>query len=264
MASVFFDTKTDLIGDSISALPFMLERAQKYGRPVFIGPRFNRWVWEGLKWEPHWQRKDAPDPSDIVIPVEPSRSWEYGKANGWPCHISEMHFRVAGVAPRFLFEVPLPLIQTTDHVDIAIAPFASNTDGNHNYIKIWPTLYWQDFCRWAAGEGRTVTLLCSEQDDHRPYTELPGVLLYAGHSLPRVIDVVARANLLVTIDTGVSHIGQMLRKTNHVLIYPRTLPERFNETPFGQNVYGANPHGIPPQAVIGAARRLLDKQSLST
>jgi len=257
---LYFDVECGLVGDALSAIPYIMHHyAQDTAGPSYIGMDFNPWVLEGIRWPFYLRHLPGPSvpPEAKIIPVKPTIAWNHGHSHGWPGHMAEMHFAAAKIKPeRNVFAIPLKRAYNVNFFpDVVMAPFSITNSPDNN--KKWPDHYWSDFIRWANQHGMRVTVLGSATDDVSPYVAA-GAEPFQGHPLAEVVDVLARCRLLVSVDTGIGHLGTMLNMRNHVMIYGRCLPPKFAETPFGQNVYGAFPRSIQPASVIAAAKKVLD------
>lgn len=256
---IYFNATCPHIGDAISAVPYMLHRQQLSGEVALVGPSFNEWVWDGLAVEGRLERASHAPPGAEIIEVHPKLAWNHCNANGWPWRMAEGHFYQAGHVPAKPFEVPFRPSSPTVKSHIVIAPF-SVTDENGN--KIWPLEYWLEFIRaiglGTAENGDHIIVVGSDHDNMMPFYDA-GASSWAGLSLPRVASLLRNTDCLVSIDTGIAHLGVMLNMRNHVVIYPRTVPNNFAETPFGVNVYGATPRHISVDSVLRAVARVIER-----
>lgn len=259
---IYFDTECPRIGDSISAVPFMLNRQMASGEIALVGPDFNNWAWDGLDVAENLQRATHAPPGAQVVRIHPQQSWETCHANGWHWHMSEGHFRHAGIEPVTPFSVPFvkPYEPWRAQSRYVISPF-SVSDSNNN--KKWPIDRWLTLIRIVgsgmAGLGTGITVIGSNDDDMRPFQEA-GCATWSGTTLQFAVSMLRNCDCLITIDNGIGHLGTMLNMTNHVMIYSREVPRKFAETPFGVNVYGATTRDISVEAVIDAVRRAEIKQ----
>jgi ADP-heptose:LPS heptosyltransferase len=96
------------------------------------------------------------------------------------------------------FEIPAP-------------PYAVLHTGASTPLKYWASDHWRALAGrlagkytvvWSCGPGETE--LVSKADPDRRFGSYPGTL-----DLPQVWHLVANSSLLVTLDTGVAHIGKL-------------------------------------------------------
>jgi hypothetical protein len=245
---IYFDVKLGRIGDALAALPYMRHVQTSLNKPAIIGPDFNAWVWDGLNLGPDFSRAPSAPPCAKIIEVDPQRAWHCCFAHGWRSHMAEGHFEQAHLTPHQPFIIPFkPASRIEPDVNYVIAPF-SITD--HNFNKKWPMEYWVRLL--ATLEGH-IYVLGDATDDIAPFTAI-GCIPILGQPLIDVATLLRWCKCLITIDTGIGHLGVMLNLANHVMIYPGTVPPCFAETPFGINVRGPTTHNILPVDVLKAVQ----------
>lgn len=250
---IYFDVDTALIGDSLSMVPFMLHRQRESRRQALVGPKFNQWVWEGLNTEGRLQRADRPPINAEIISLRPTDAWHYCARHGWCWHMADAYFRQAGLSqfavnPDERFYVPINEFRGSPvPASYVIAPF-SVTD--HNMNKKWPVERWQDL---IAALGPNVWIVGAFDNDCSPFISA-GASSLQGASMAFVAATMRRCKCLITIDTGIGHLGTMMNMKNHVMIYSRQVPAKFAETPFGCMVCGNQTSDITVQSVLAAVR----------
>jgi hypothetical protein len=252
---IYFDAKScGLIGDALAAVPFMIHAQEQDGEYAFVGPGFNAWVREGVWWPEKFQfDQDGAPFCARTVEVSPTRAWGAAQDSDWRLHMSEAHFTYNGL------EMPVDLPFPAKHsefaylFDYAVAPF-SRTDIAGN--KVWPVEHWQQLISRLDG---SVLVLGAHEDDTTPYEEA-GATAIVGFNMGHVTDIVVNAAALITIDTGISHLAQLLQKREHVLLYPGTVPPMFAETRHGVHVRGPTMREISVDAVLAAVNSIHQKE----
>jgi ADP-heptose:LPS heptosyltransferase len=136
---------------------------------------------------------------------------------------------------------------------LVIAPFAaSGASAAANHITAWPVDRWNivvDFLL-SSGYAETAYVIGSPNDDPTPFLRL-GVTQVIGYPLGQVLDLMRRAPLCVTLDTGISHLAHLGAIDNHVLICPEVDQPPPATNPRGKILRG-RPSDITADQVIAA------------
>jgi ADP-heptose:LPS heptosyltransferase len=216
-----------LIGDCIAAMPFLHELSKT--KHVIAGPNLNRWVLDGIDFPIAFDSELEIKDSRYVL--EASRSWAYCAQHGSKHHMAQGHFLLNGLeAPSLPYSVPLELEECNLDSGIIIAPFSVS---DHNGNKFWPVRNWIEL---AKNFPDPVYVVGSSKDDFN-WTLGTNVWPIAGRSMAFVSSLLKKSKMLVSIDTGISHLAHMLGIKNHALLYSPAVPPNFVANPWGTFVY---------------------------
>ncbi|MDE1905109.1 MAG: hypothetical protein KGH75_01480 [Rhodospirillales bacterium] len=214
-----------LIGDSISCLEFLKHIRNTYGSVEF-GPGFNKWVFDGLQLDKSYTFNEnlTKEEADFCISCSNSWQWCYSKQR---CHMSEGHFYYNNITPPSL-PYSFPFLQNECNLDkgIVFAPF-SRTDDNGS--KFWNLNNWLAL---AKNLPKPIYVLgSSTHDDMSILDNQEGVIKLFDQDCKSVVSLLKSCKMLVSIDTGISHLAHYLGMKNHVLLYPIVSMQKFANNP---------------------------------
>jgi Glycosyltransferase family 9 (heptosyltransferase) len=257
MALHFEPTHVHLIGDALSAVPYMIHRAKLHGGSCTIGHEFNTWVREGIHW-PSYEATIYPgageaEPGDVLVELSADKAWQYSLQCGWRWKMAEAHFERAGFKPVDPFTAPVKRERSEFQADFVLAPFSvSDINGN----KKWPVEYWVELIKELKKHGSVgvIGALFDGLDDGSmlAYMEA-GASMSCGSPMAEVVDMLHRARAIITIDTGISHLTYMSGIHHHVLLYPGTLPDNWAESPYARILRAPTTRGITMESVLEQA-----------
>jgi hypothetical protein len=235
---IFINVKSEIkIGDSLCCMPFVVDAAARHGKPVIVcgnvSPLIAPLFRHGLI---HFGFFSWLTPK-YTLNVE--QAFHYANANNM--HIAAAHFILQGFeAPK----VPLALKMIAEPVHlpggIVICPFTASDEGG---TKLWPFDRWKHVMLHLMthhGVGRFY-ILGGPQDSVLPFLGIPGmgqVIPLTGLNLTQVLDVLRRADLFISVDSGPSHLAHFGGVAKHVLLAPSHVSARLAENPRGKIVVG--------------------------
>lgn len=254
---------SELIGDSICALPALWEAAWQRG-PIQ--------VWMKNQAVPSLLR---PSSRITWLDREPPRADHHMHAHlglgralyslRW--HMRQAYFAQVGLpiperVPAFPVYVPIPAVR--ERCDVLISPF-SRSDQGHN--KAWYTDRWADLLRVLHARGLRLGIIGSaDQEQASETVALRGAIgsRFAvegwGRPLAAAMALIRDAGACVSIDNGVSHLISAMGRP-HVLLYPACLPFTWvrDPNPGAEHVIGW-PQQITVARVIEAFDRCTAKR----
>ena len=163
------------------------------------------------------------DPDYDVNDDTISKAWAF--AGGGTLHLIEGFKMCFGLSEGF--EYPeLRLGDIADmSVDILVSPHSRSGPHllkHYGVDKYWPLTRWKHLFKLFP--ARTFTVLGDPYD--RPFCNYPNVNYALDRSLPEVASMIRRANLVISIDNGISHLTHFLGG-NHLLLYPDGFHQRW-------------------------------------
>jgi hypothetical protein len=237
-AFVHLDHTTAMIGDSINTLPFIWHLHRLTGRSVGISGAFSRLVPPlvplGVL------AFDVPAPTvSLHFNLRPTDAL---RAAGPPgLHYSRGFFLCAG-ATRPPATVPLALVTRPCKLapGVVIAPFTTSERGlPGNHARMWYPQRWRivvDHLLRERGLG-PIYVIGGLADDYAAF-DFPGVIPLIGLALPETLDLMRRAPLVLTVETGLSHLAHFGGVSRHVLLYGDMFNARMVATTIGHMVFG--------------------------
>ncbi|HRU04989.1 MAG TPA: CmcI family methyltransferase [Candidatus Brocadiia bacterium] len=247
----------------------------------WAGPNTNRrWDFSGVNTSTGVAfMRHPPAASDLPPAV---RRVEQGITGQQP-HESERNF---APARRVGFDGPMPsgrmvvrsaCIRALPPAYVAVA--MDCTDGEHWSKRRWP--HWQEFSRlWNAGPGRRPPLVFVGVKP-APWAASYGLDLLGQTTIEEAADIIQRAELLVGIDGGLSHVAAAVRTPSLLIYGPTTSLANGPTAPsvtvlcagvdcrpcFATQAWGACQNAkclsqIAPQRVVNAAQQILEQRGL--
>jgi hypothetical protein len=246
-----------MIGDSLSACPMLFEQSKI--EPITIGPNFNQWVFSGLDFPVVFDNNL--NQQDCVYKLDASLAMNFSACQGWQWHMAQSYFAMNGLKPIQLpcsFPIKFEMCNLTP--GIVIAPYSgSDFQGN----KFWPLDNWkelvqnfdepvyllgsnQNYPNAATNGGKSDTLNWIEGTNITPVFDKP---------MAYVADLLIKCKMLVSIDTGISHLAHMLGIKHHALLYPGCLDIRWVNNPHARHVQGW-PSTISPNEMLQLCKQI--------
>jgi Glycosyltransferase 61/Glycosyltransferase family 9 (heptosyltransferase) len=218
---VYIDHEAPALGDSLTAIPWMLEVARLNGTEVHVTGRFNKSLRPLVRLLPlRFSPVCGPGPV-LQYRANVRAAWDAAGPRG--LHMAQGHFLVAGMrAPELPITLPLVSEPSTLRPGFVFAPFSASEqiqEGRH--AKMWPAERWRGLARHLRARflRETVYLLGGPNDDPEPYLE-EGTVPMLGKPLPQVLHLIRSARLFVSIDNGLSHLAHFAGVGHHLLLYP--------------------------------------------
>ncbi len=249
-----------LIGDSLNTVPWMLALAERYGRTVHAGGQFHAAVKPLLAGMPiSFDPVEGPGPA-IEYVADVRASWDLAGPRGF--HMLQGYFALAGMSPP---PVPLSLPLVAEPCDlppgVVISPFCgSETQSPERHVRVWYIERWNALIQFLLSSGRTsrIYLLAGPNDDPAPFLR-DGVVPIVNYPLTKVLDLMQRADLCISIDTGTSHIAHFGGVDRHLLLYPEVNFPTIHANPRAR-MLRAWPQDIPVDLVISETVNLLARK----
>jgi hypothetical protein len=247
-----------MIGDTITALPFIYYLARMFGRPVHVTGAFSRPVRALL---PPGVAVFDGDPGPTALRfnlgVGPARA----SAASLGLHACQGFFLLADIAPPPL---PMPLDLVAEDCGlppgVVLAPFtASERNSPDNHVRMWYPDRWRAVADHLANERglRTIYIIGASNDDFTGF-DFPGVTHVIDRPMPQILDLMRKAPLCVTVETGPAHLAHFGGVSKHVLIYGDIHPPALVSTAIGEIVRG-RATDVTVDAVRAAIVRVLDR-----
>jgi hypothetical protein len=249
------------MGDTLGLLPFIY---QFIGR-VRVTGSFSRLVpplCDGVEFNP--ERNGQGAHYYISAPISAGFLTERGVR----LHMMQTPFAQHGwPVPALPLVLPLVTAPCGLEPGIVIAPFTLHDFTLHDAdarefqaLKFWPHERWVAVIEAFRARGYVgpVYVLGAGTDDASPYVAA-GIEPVLDRPLPQVLDLLKKAQLFLSVDTGTSHLAQLGGCQRHVLLYPSTLRPLWAEAPMGLMARGATPRDIRPDAVVDLALWVLSR-----
>ena len=208
------------------------------------------WVYRGLDLSNTTLVRKPQHMSDRTITLSCSDSWNHCFSNGSQLHMIQGHYLSHGESlPKMPFRgLKFFFALTGKMPGIVFAPF-SRTDDNGS--KCWPTDKWLQLLTILKDRYKVpIYLLCSSLDDCSAFKD-QGYVILKDYEASWINSILSTAHLVITVDTGISHLCHLLSVATHVLIYPNASPAKFAENPLAKMIYG-NPRNIGVEQVLHA------------
>jgi hypothetical protein len=245
------------VGDTLNTVPWMLALAGRYGRDVHAGGQFNNAVKPLLIGMPISFNDTCGVGPNIEFVADVKASWEFSGPQG--LHMLQGYFVLAGMTPPLL---PVSLSLASEPCDlpsgVVISPFCGGEPQNpERHVRVWYTDRWNALIDFLLSSGRAsqVYVIGGGQDDPTPFLR-DGVVPVIGYPLTQVLDLMRRAHLCVTIDTGTSHLAHYGGVDRHLLLYPEVNFPTIHTNPRAR-MLRAWPVDIPSDLVISEAVAIL-------
>jgi hypothetical protein len=250
-----------LIGDSLAAVPYILERCKQHDTQAYVGADFNREVISLLHGQHHpLFFEDAPE-GLVTYKLDLSGMWHHCEKHGWPWHMAQGYFAYEGLSvPTLPMSFRMKAQGLYLRPSLIISPFSrSNNPVDNN--KLWPHERWVMMARQLQAKGvvDTVYVVGGSVDDNVSYYSNAGFEVLFAQPLWLVLGFLQSAKLVMTVDNGIGHLCHFGNVKNHVLQYPDCLPPKFAESPYAEHVRGRMPIDISVEQMVDGAMRVLAK-----
>ena len=217
-----------LIGDCLAAMPFVYE--QTLLDNVTVGPNLNSWVAEGINFS--IAQDETLLPGACNYKLEANHSFQYCCGTNPMTHMIQGHYAVNNLPmPSIPLTFKVPLKQEKCHLQpgIAIAPFSIS---DHQNNKLWPYDRWLELTQQLP---EPIYVLGSSKDDFS-WIQDSNLIAVIDKPMSFITDLLSQSKLLVSIDTGISHLAHLLEMRNHALLYPKCLPSKFVVNPYSSYI----------------------------
>jgi Flp pilus assembly protein TadD/capsular polysaccharide biosynthesis protein len=239
------------IGDSLNIVPFILALALQYGRSICVRGQFSRALRPLVAHLPiSFEEIDTSGPR-IEYTADVKKSWEYAGPRGM--HMLQGYFALAGMAyPDLPISLPLDSEPTPFAPGVVISPFCAQREDNDRHVRVWFVDRWNAVIDFLLSREPTprIYVVGGPEDDVGPFLR-DGVIPVIGYSFTQVLDLMQRAQLCITIDTGTSHLAHFGRVSRHVLLYPAVNYFNIHVNPRARVIH-AWPKEITAEQVIAA------------
>ncbi|MDE3023133.1 MAG: hypothetical protein KGI54_15005 [Pseudomonadota bacterium] len=214
-------TQTGRIGDTLCAIPFILDLAKNH--EVYVTGDFSSPVKDLCHGMPFVFADVIPEIEKEYV-LNCQDAWRYSSNNGWKFHMAQSYFGIHGS--------PIPDIQPIQFCShdcdlkpgLVISPFAVS-DGHH--LKRWAASCWIELiekCKLRV----PIYVIGAHEDDTEAYWNA-GAIPIQGWHLSSVLGLLKTCKCFVSIDTGTSHLAGLSGLKNHVHLYPSILPNNWVE-----------------------------------
>jgi len=235
MQEIRVHTNLGLIGDAICGMPFLYDLSKSY--KVIAGPNINKWVLEGIDFpitfDPDLKQQDA------RYHVDSSISWQTCSMHGNVHHMAQGHYIANGLGfPELPLSFPLKFQQCNLEPGIVISPFSRS---DHQGNKFWDLRNWLELIKYLPDPIYVVGSLTDKP--HPEYGEdtwdwITGTRIrpVINKPMPYISSLLKSCKMIVSIDTGTSHLAHMLSMSNHALLYSPAVPPNFVKNPHSKVV----------------------------
>ena len=246
-----------LIGDSLSQLPWMKHLCDQHETDALVTGGFNPLVADVLGTsfpfsfgEPDRQNFEA----EYAVSVH--ALWEYHTQ----AHMSQVFFRAAGKPePELPLSLDLKVESPGIPPGVVISPYS--VSNSHDNNKLWPHERWIAVVQALRDGGRidrTYVVGASGADDPAPYVAA-GIEPVFDRPLAQVLGLMRQAELVFTVDNGISHLAHYGGVDSHVLLYPGCLPECWVRNPNAVIVRAPWPIDVSVSDIIRAAKIVMGR-----
>ncbi len=209
------------IGDTLTTLAFIHHLHERFGQPIHVDGKFSDAVRDlvcdtvissapPIRMQPLHFRLNIIAARDIASPLG--------------LHACQGFFLLADMAlPRLPVRLELHVEPCGQAAGVVIAPFTTTKRNEPDYHKrTWNVEGWRKVIHYLTIERgiSNIYVIGSLNDDFAPF-EMPGVTHISDWRLPKVLDLMRRALLCITLDNGMSHLAHFGDVGRHLLLYPR-------------------------------------------
>lgn len=226
-----------MIGDTLTALPFIHHLHALFGQPIHIAGEFSRPVRDLVRdavvtFAAPERMKSVHFRLNIIAARE--------VATPLGLHACQGFFLLAGMAlPRLPVRLDLHAEPCGLPPGVVIAPFTTTErDDPGSLLRAWHVDRWRQVVHYLTAERgiRNVYVIGSSKDDFSRF-DFPGVTPMVDRPLPEVLDLMRRALLCITLDTGPSHLAHFGGVSRHLLLYPSFHRPNLVRNPAGISIY---------------------------
>jgi hypothetical protein len=224
-------TNLGLIGDAICGMPFLHDLSKTYN--VIAGPNISKWVLEGVDFpvafDPNLNLEDAD------YHLDSSLTWQACSRGGNIHHMAQGHYLVNGLTiPRMPLSIPLKFQQCNLEPGIVISPFSRS---DHQGNKFWDLKNWLELINhfpdpvYVVGSSQYNNDKLKYGEDSWDWITATKIRPVINKPMSYISSLLKSCKMLVSIDTGTSHLAHMLGMSNHALLYSPAVPPNFVRNP---------------------------------
>ena len=248
--TVHIENENPLIGDALGSYPFILHFAAR--EKTYVTGTINSLV-KDVVYAPDVIYATPQEPIRIKYTLHPQNSLNYSVAHPEANHMAQGYFGQFQLAvPSLPIRLPLRDQAVVEKFDIIISPFSFSDRSN---VKKWPKDKWCEFIDHYKSKY-TIGVLGGPIDDFTPYIAA-GAVPFQSRPLAEVYFLLKQAKVVVTVDTSINHMCHFGGISHHVLLFPRTLPRGFAESPLAHMVQQVSIHYTTVSEVIEATNKFL-------
>jgi hypothetical protein len=229
-----------LLGDCLAQVPFMCAVAKARADRVRLTGRFNQSIIPLLgdmpiDFDPHGNDAGA----EFKLPVWPA----YMSSLRTKLHMAQCYFHdLDWPVPDLPIDLPFKTEPCGLPPGLVVSPFSGSDLGTNT--KLWPHDRWVQVVQALRKLGlvhHAYVIGRSSTDSIAPYA-VAGIQPVFDRPLTQVLDLMRRAPLVLTIDTGTGHLAHFGGVSRHVMVYADCLPAKFAEAPGRCTSAGLIPH----------------------
>ena len=236
------------IGDSLCAVPAILQRARLSGRAVTLRGAFCPAVMPLLR--DHPVRLDHAPAGGSADGYRLDIQAAYDHASRANVHMATALCRSLGLpAPALPADPGLAADDIGLPPGVVISPFSGSANG---WYKVWPLSRWLDLTQRIAARypAAPIYVVGGATDDVTPFLT-GGIVPLIDFTLPEVLALSRAARVFVSIDNGLSHLAHFGCVSRHVLLYPALLAPALVANPRARTIR-ATPQAITVDSVLAA------------
>jgi hypothetical protein len=248
-----------LLGDSLAQVPFLQTLAVERGEHIRVTGTYHEHVIPLLENLPLvFDRGGSPDGAEFSLHAQ--NALDTCIQSGFTLHMAQCYFRLFGrTVPVLPIHLPLKSEPCGLPPGIVVSPFSVSDSGNN---KLWPHDRWVRVVQTLRrlGLADRVYILGAGAGDcaSAAHYAVAGIETVFNRSLPKILDLLRSAPLVMTLDNGLGHLAHFGGVQRHVMIYPGCLAPKFAEAPRANIVRGHMPANVSVDQVLEAARQVLE------
>jgi len=250
----------NLIGDCLSALPYIAYLGRKHGGVGMLnGPCVDVLsLLEGSGIDAYQAYTAEVLAGDTVKVLNISDVFHHCNMVDPTVHMAQGWFVCNGEpVPSTPITLPLQADGYFDELEpyAVISPF-SRSDYKNN--KLWPLDRWTEVIHALLSENRVSSVrIVGNMEDYKSVKDnFRECRFMIDERLPKVLSLLRYASIVMTIDNGIGHLCHMGGVDRHLMIQPQCLSQAFVANPRGQFIRG-EPLDIQVSQVLDLARRML-------
>jgi hypothetical protein len=252
---IYVNIKSEVkIGDSLCCMPFVIDVATRHRKPVVVCGNVSPLIAPLIRHKfVHFCLSSYVTAPQYNLNVEDA--FHYANINN--VHMAAAHFIVQGFDPPAI-PLTLELVAEPSHLPsgIVICPFTASDEGG---TKLWPFERWRHLMLYLAAQYgvERFYILGGPLDNVSPFLGIPGVggvIPLLGMELTKVLGILRRARLFISVDSGPSHLAHFGGVSKHVLLAPSHISGRLVENPRGKTV-----RGRASEVTVGAMVAVIDE-----
>jgi len=221
-------TNLGLVGDALAGCHFLYTQSKI--EPITVGPNLCNWVADALDFPITFDSKL--EKQTCRYSIDASSSFNYCSSTGDKHHMAEGHYLYNHLpAPPLPYLLPMKFEYCPLEPGIVFAPFSrSDYDGN----KFWQFNNWVKLSKKLP---EPIYVVGSKEDDVT-WTTGTSIQPVLGNSCAFINSLLIKSKLLISIDTGISHLAHALGISKHALLYPAVLAPKFVTNPLCKRIRG--------------------------